>query len=195
MSQQFLERQAALRRMAITHQQLHGRIGRRAMHVQQCLAQRRQARIGEQCRRQPIHGILRARLLQRQLDQQPQPSLRHALCHGIDRCEMFLGKLRGVWIHAPVFRMHELQTLRSLARFAEAAHARAARQALLLLGREIKKSQGQETRSVGDAAQHLAAPAKCDFRQQHFALHGCALSQAKLAQGHDARPVFIAQRQ
>ena len=141
MRQQFLECQAALRRVPISHQQIHGRIGGRAVHIQQRVAQRGQARIGEQRRRQPILGILRARLVQRQFDQQAQPSLGHAFSHGIDRREMFFGRLRRVRIHAPVFRMHELQALGAAARLAVTAHARAARQALLLLRREIEESQ------------------------------------------------------
>ena len=108
---------------------------------------------------------------------------------------MFLGRLRRVRIHAPVFRMHELQALGAAARLAVTAHARAARQALLLLRREIEESQSEETRTVGDPAQHLTAAAKGDFRQQYFALHRRALPWTKLAQGHDARPIFIAQRQ
>ena len=142
--QQFLECQTALRRMPISHQQIHGRIGGRPVNVQQRIAQRGQARIGEQRRRQPILGILGAGLVQRQFDQQAQPSLGHAFRHRIDRREMFLGRLGRVRIHAPVFRMHELQTLGTAPRLAETTHAGAARQALLLLRREIKKSQRQE---------------------------------------------------
>ena len=69
-----------------------------------------------------------------------------------------------------------------------------ARPVLLLRG-EIKESQRQEAGAVGDLAQHLPAAAKDDFGEQHFALHRRALPGTQLAQGHDARAIFVAQRQ
>src|ERR1700720_1737237 len=94
-----------------------------------------------------------------------------------------------------IFRMHEFQSLGSAARLAEATNARAARQAVLLLHREIKETQRQKSRAVGDFTKHLAASAKCDLGEQHLTLDRSALPGAKLAQGHDARAILVAQRQ
>ena len=91
--------------------------------------------------------------------------------------------------------MHDFQALGAAARFAEAADARAARQTLLLLRREVEKSQRQKAGTVGDLAQHLPPAAKDDLRQQHFALHRRALPGAQLAQRHHARAIFVTQRQ
>ena len=109
---------------------------------------------------------------------------------------MILGRDCGARrIDAPIFRMHDLQSLGAAARLAEAADARAARQALLLLRGEIKEAQRQKPRAVGDPAQHLAPSAEDHLGQQHLALDRRALSGAQLAQRHDARAILVAQRQ
>src|ERR1700732_4823829 len=91
--------------------------------------------------------------------------------------------------------MHEFQPLGTTASLAEATNPRAARQALLLLRREIKETQRQKSRAVGDFTEHLAASAKCDLGEQHITLDRSALPGAKFAQGHDARAILVAQRQ
>ena len=52
--------------------------------------------------------------------------------------------------------MNDLQPERTAAHFAEAAHARAAREPGLLRAREIEEAQRQRSGAVGDAAQQLA---------------------------------------
>src|SRR5271169_5722595 len=91
--------------------------------------------------------------------------------------------------------MHELEPLRAAARFAEAAHARAARQTLLLLGGEVKETQCQKSRAIRNPAEHLAAAAECHLGEQHFAFDGGALPGAQLAQRHHPGAIFIAQGQ
>src|ERR1700676_4711088 len=108
---------------------------------------------------------------------------------------MLFRRLRCMRVHTPIFRMHELQSLGAAARLAETTHPRAAREALLLLRREIEKTQRQKARTIGDLAQHLAATAKCHLREQDLALDGGALPGTKLAQWNDARTILVAQRQ
>ena len=74
--------------------------------------------------------------------------------------------------------MHDLQALGTAARLAEAAHAHAARESLLLLRGEIKESQRQKAGTVADSAEHLAPAAKRDLREQDLALDGRALARA-----------------
>jgi hypothetical protein len=105
---------------------------------------------------------------------------------------------RRLWclrVHTPIFRVHELQSLRAPARLTETTNPRAAREAVLLLRREMKKTQRQKARAIGDPAQHLAAPAKCHLGEQDLALDRGALPGSKLAQRYDARAILIAQRQ
>ncbi len=108
---------------------------------------------------------------------------------------MFLRRDGGVGVDAPVLRMHELQALGPAARLAETAHARAARQALLLLSGEVKEAQRQKSRAVRDLAEHLAPSAEGDLGEQHLTLDRGALPGAQLAQRHHPGAVFIAQGQ
>src|SRR5438309_5815826 len=91
--------------------------------------------------------------------------------------------------------MHDLQTLRSAPRLAEAPDANPARQAVLLLGGEMEKTQGEKTGSVGDPAQHLASAAERDFREQDLSLDRGALAREQFAQWDQARAILIARRQ
>jgi hypothetical protein len=165
------------------------------VHVAQCFAQRGKTRIGENRRRQPILGIIGAGPIERQADEQAQASLGHPFGARINWREMLFRGLVRIGVDAAVFRMHEFQALRAAARLAEAAHARAARQTLLLLGGEVEKTQRQESRTIRNLAQHLAASAECHLGEQHFAFDGGALPGPKLAQRHHAGAIFIAQGQ
>ena len=66
--------------------------------------------------------------------------------------------------------MHHLKPKGAAANFPEAAHARAARETLLLREREIEEAQREKARSVADARHQLAAFAVGDFGEIHLAL-------------------------
>ena len=85
-------------------------------------------------------------------------------------------------VDPPVLGVHHLQARRPAAHFAEAADADAAREPLALLRREMKESQREKARAVGDSREHLAAAAKGDLREQHFALDHGARALGDLAQ-------------
>ena len=91
--------------------------------------------------------------------------------------------------------MHDLETAGTQARFAEAAHARAAREPLLLRSRKMKETQRQEARAVGDAAEQRATSPEGNLRELHLALDDGALTVAQRTDRHDARAVLVAQRQ
>src|SRR6185369_5797850 len=91
--------------------------------------------------------------------------------------------------------MHDLRTARSATDFTEATQSRAARETLLLRAGEMKEAQRQRAGAIADPAQQLATAAKCDFAQQHLAFDDCALTDAQRADRHDARAVFVTQRQ
>ena len=102
---------------------------------------------------------------------------------------------RGRRVRPPIFRMHHFQSLRPAARLAEASYAHAPRQAVLLLPGEIEEPQREKARSVGNLAEHLPPAAEGDLGEQDLAFHGSALARQQFAQGNDARPILIAQRQ
>ncbi len=96
---------------------------------------------------------------------------------------------------APILRMHDLGPAGPAANLAEAAQARAARQSLLLRAGEVKEAQRQRAGAIADPAQQLAAAAKRDFAELHLAFDDRALADSQRADRHDARAVFVAQRQ
>ncbi len=193
-SQQFLEREPPLGRVAPVEQEVHRRIRRRPVHVLQRFAQARQPQIGEHGRGQPVLDLARVDLLQCHAHQLAQPPLGDALGAGVYRREVFVGDRR-LSIDAAIFRMHHLQALRTAANFAEAADACAARQPHLLLNRKIEEPQRQRSRAVADSAQQLAPAAKRNLREQYLALDRRALPRAQFPQRHDASAVLVAQRQ
>ena len=82
---------------------------------------------------------------------------------------------------APVFRVHDLKAYAAAAHFTETSQPNASREPLLLLRREIKDPQRQNSGPIGDAAQHLPPTAQHHFGELHLALDGGTLSGAKLA--------------
>ena len=108
---------------------------------------------------------------------------------------MLIGARRGRRVGAAVLRMHHLESRGPAAHFAEAADADAAGEALALSCREVKESQRQKPRAVGDSRQHLTAAAKSDLREQHFAFDHGARALGDLAERDHSGPVLIAQRQ
>src|ERR1019366_6872994 len=193
--QQFLEREAPLRRVTPFEQQIHRRIRRWPVHVLQRFAQRGQARISEYRRGQPIGQIAGGGLIQRQPDQLAQSSLSNAFGEGIDRCEVFFVDVHGLRTDAPILRMHHFQTVGASARFAEAAYPDAPRQTVVLLRREIKESQRQKSGPVAYSAKHLAPAAKHNLREQYLAFHRRPLSGLEFSQQRHAGAVLVTQRQ
>ena len=194
MSQQFLEREPPLGRVAPVEQEIHRRVRRRPVHVLQRFAQARQPQIGEDGRRQPILDLAGVDLLQCHAHQLAQPPLGDPLGAGVYGREVLVGDRR-LPIDAAIFRMHHLQAFRTAANLAEAADARAARQPQLLLSREVEEPQRQRSRAVADSAQQLAPAAKRDLREQDLTLDRRALPGAQFPQWHDAGAILIAQGQ
>ncbi len=195
MREELLEREPPLRRMAPIEKQIDRRVGGRTMDVLQGLPQSRQLRALEERGGQPVRQILGGRLLERGPDELAEPALSEALGRGIDRGQVLIGARRGRSVGAPVLGVHHLEARRSAAHFAETADAHAAREAFALPCREMKESQREKARAVGDSRQHLAPAAKSDFREQHFALDDGARALGDLSQRNHAGPVLVAQRQ
>ena len=122
--------------------------------------------------------------------------LRHAFGGRVDRREHLFERRRLRCADAPVFGMHDLESERAAAHFAEAAHPRAAREPGLLRAREIEEAQRQRAGAVGDAAQQLAPAPVRDFGELDLAFdHGAHRRGAARRWSHDLRAVFVAQRQ
>ena len=194
MREQFFEGEPPLRGVTAFVEQLERRIGRRAVHHAQRVAQRRQAERREHLGRQPIADPGGLELAQRLTDERAQPRLRHALGDGIDGRQRVLRR-RFVGEHPAVLGVHHLEAERPAAHLAEAADARAAREALLLGGAEMEEPQRQEPRAVGDAAQQLTPPAEHHFGELHLALDDGARAGDETADRQHAGAVLVAGRQ
>jgi hypothetical protein len=91
--------------------------------------------------------------------------------------------------------MDHFQALRTAPHFAETTHPRTARQAILLLRREVEEPQGEKAGSIRDPAEHLPPAAKRDLGEQHIPFHRGTLTRYQLTQRNDAGPIFVPQRQ
>ena len=192
--QQLLERESPLRRVAAGGELGELRFPRRPVQVVQRLPERGQARRQGRRRGQPVAQRGSIQLAQRLTDERAQPSLGHALGERIDRRERVFQR-RGFACEAAVFRVHHLEPECAAAYLAEAAQPRAARQALLLRGREMEEPQGQHPRAVGDPAQELAAAAVGDLGELDFPFHRRPHARAERPHGRHPRAVLVAQRQ
>ena len=91
--------------------------------------------------------------------------------------------------------MHHLEAERAAAHLAEAAQPRAAREPLLLAGREVEEPQRQHPRAVGDAREELAAAAVGDLGELDLALDRGTRSALERADGGELRAILVTQRQ
>lgn len=91
--------------------------------------------------------------------------------------------------------MNHLESEGASPYFTEASDTRATREAFLLRTRKVEKAQGEKSRSVGDATQHLTAPSVDDFRQLHFAFDHRAMTGEQRADGLNAGPIFVSSGQ
>ena len=195
MRQQFLEREPPLRRVAPVEQQLDRRVRAAAGARSAALRAGRQARSASSAGGQPIRRVLGAGLLRaprrpagaaapasppRSADRSAS-GVRQAAAAARDR----RGDIPGAPSPGPADR--------GAPRRSSAGACRAP--GLALLSREVKESQREQARAVGDAAQQLAAAAKGDLGEQHLALDRGALPGAQFAHRHDAGAVLVAQRQ
>src|SRR5205807_1682929 len=160
--EQLLEGQAPLCRVAAGGELGEARLARRVVKVDERFLERRQARRQGGGSRQPVAQRRALELVQRLLDERAQAPLRHAFGERIDRGEGLLERHRRPG-EAPVLRVHHLEAERAAAHLAEAAQPRAAREPLLLAGREVEEPQRQHPRAVGDAREELAAAAVGDL--------------------------------
>ncbi len=128
MGQQFLEREALLRRMRAQRQRGDIGLRGRAMHVEQRIAQRGQLqrrahRGGDQFDRLGI-----GQTFERARDHAGQALLTEAFGGRIDRRQAVFGRGYGAREHAPVFRMHDFQAVRAMPDFAVTQEAGARRE-------------------------------------------------------------------
>ena len=133
-------------------------------------------------------------LAQRRVDQRAQPRLRHAFGGRVDGRQHFLER-RGFRADAAVFGMHDLEAQRAAPHFAEAANARAARQAGLLRAGEIEEAQRQRAGAIGDAAQQLAAAAVRHLGELDFAFDDRARCRDARCRWRIPRAVLVTRRQ
>ena len=157
MGEQLLEGESPLRGMPARCELIETRLARRAMHVDQSVAQRRQSQWIEHGARNPVLNAANRACRELQLphglaDERAQPALREPFGAGIDRSECLLQRLL-CREHAPIFGVHHLEPEGSAPQLSEAAHARSARQSALLRRREVKEPQRQKSRPIGDARQ------------------------------------------
>jgi hypothetical protein len=127
---------------------VEARVGRRAMHVLECHAERWQAEVRDDIRRDPVAQRTASRGFQRQRREQTQPSLLDPLGRGIDGCQRIRDGLGVGQCGQPVLRVHDLESEGATAHLAEAAQPDAALQLLLLSAAEMEESQRQMAGAV-----------------------------------------------
>ncbi len=190
--EQFLEGQAALRGMAAILQQFEARGRRRAVQELQRFAQTRHVHFMLQFGRQQVRQLAVGERRERLRGQVPEAALLDALSRGIHRRQRIHDRLLVRRIGQPVFRVHDLESDRTAADFAEAAQPRAARKLLLLGGGEIEEPQRQETRAVGEPHEQRAAPAEDDLGELDFALDRDTRFRTQRADRHHAGTILVA---
>ena len=94
-----------------------------------------------------------------------------------------------------VFRMVDLETGGPGTRLAEAAHAVATLELLLLGGREVEEAQTEDAAAIAQAHQQAAPATLDDVAGRHLAFHHGLHAALERADGGDASPVLITQRQ
>ena len=90
--------------------------------------------------------------------------------------------------------MNHLEAARAPPHFAETAHVHAWLKLGLLLPGEMEEAQGQLAAAVADAHEQVAAAAKRDLGQQHFAADETARAGHERTDAHELRAVLVTQR-
>jgi hypothetical protein len=177
--EQFLEGEAALRRMATLGQLRDVRIGRWAVHVAHRLLERRQVECVQHAGGHIVGDGAAREQRQRQVGQGAQPALLHAFGRRVNRRQRFGRGATRLRQHAPVFGVHDFETARSQANLTKAAESRAPGELGLLRGGKMKEPQRDEARAVGQPDQQRAPLAKDHLGQLDFALDDGAVAGAQ----------------
>ncbi len=193
-SEQLFERETPLRRMATGGELGEAHFARRPVHVRQGFFEWRQPQRGEDMRRNPVAHRASFQLAQCLRDECTQAALRDAFGSRIDRRQALLKRCR-TGAETAILRMHHLDSKGAAANLPEAAHARAAREALLLGEREIEEAQREKAGAVADARDQLTAFAVRDLGEVHLALNRRAHTGDERAERRDLGAILVTQRQ
>ena len=194
MREQLLKCESPLCRVAAGGELGQARFTRRTVQLRERFLERGQPERREDMRRNPVAHRGGIQFAQRLRDECAQAALRHAFGAGINRCQALLER-GGTGAQAAILRMHHLDSEGSAAHLPKAAHARAARKALLLRKREIEEAQREKAGAVADARDHLTAFAVRDFGEEHLALDRRAHAGDERAERRELRAILVAQRQ
>jgi hypothetical protein len=72
--------------------------------------------------------------------------------------------------------MNHLDSKRASPDFTKAPYTRTSSETFLLCTGKVEEAQGEKSRPVGDATQHLTASSVDDFRQLHLAFDDSAMA-------------------
>ena len=194
--EQFLERQAFLRRMHAELQLAQIHIRRRPMHVQQGITKRSHAERATDIVGNQFEPVILRQVCQRLGNHTAKTTWPQPFRGGIDRRQPLIHHHRLTGLDTLVLWMHHLQALRPLTHFAEAEHARAFRQLIDLALAEMEETQQQCTAGfVGNDHLQLWPEAEAPLDEIDRALDLRMITRPQIGKGHDPRAVFVAQRQ
>ena len=143
MCQQFLEREAPLRRMPPVVQQVEVGVRRRPVDVAQRRLQRRHPRRGQHVRGDPVAQRPVGHLGQRERGELAHASLLHPLGHRVHRRQRFLDGARASGTDAPVLGVDDLEAGGTGPGLAVEPESRTAGERFLLGRREVEEAQCQ----------------------------------------------------
>ncbi len=193
--QQFFEGKAPLGGMSAKRKLIERRIRRGSVNESQCFRKRWQLELAvTACGSQSWTSRVRQQT-ERLSRERAQTTLLHAFGGRIDRCQCEIDGQRLSSVHASIFGMHDFEAAGSAPGLPIDAQARAAREAGLLTGAEVKESKRQPARTIGDPAQQLASAAIHNLAQLDSRLDGDARPVGQTADRAHMRAIFVAQRQ
>src|ERR1700754_1870282 len=169
---------------------------RRTVHMDQCVTQGRESKRAADIVGDQFKPIVRRQVRERTRDHARETSRTQPFGGRIDRREPLVHDHGLVGFDALVLRVHHFQPLRALAHFAEAEQPRALGQLVVLRLTEVEKAQQQHAAGIvpyDDLQLGTEAEASLDVFDD--ALHLRAIPGTQVADRHDRRAVFIAQRQ
>ena len=170
-------------------------IGWRPVQVDDCVGQRRHRELFANVIGQQFVRRRRAHCPQCLVGQVSQPTLLHAFCRGINRCQRFVNGRILVSPQDAVLRVDHFETATAFARITEASYPHARLKLRLLPAGEVKKAQRQLAATVTDSYQQVAPATVCGLSKKNLARNETSHPWCQRAELDELGSILVAQRQ